>query len=287
MSAFAPWKHQQMKASSTLVAWAIVGIMFLSGRAQADLDGFVTEQTLKTIAEETSGGAAKRNLDQVTLYHRMRGSKQFRSAAEHILGQLQQYGYDNATILEYPADGETMFGTQKSRLVWEVDFAELWEIDSSGTRSERYASWAAMPLSVAQDSVSGKVTTELVDIGAGTNAADYAGKEIAGKLVLTVSQPETVVEKAVGELGAAGIISYAPNQKTAWWLQNDRLVRWGHLGSFSKTKSFAFMISLATARKLKARLADGETITLDAHIEARQEAGVHSVVTASIAGSDP
>ena len=68
-----------------------------------------------------------------------------------------------------------------------------------------------MPLSLAQDSLSGDVTTSLVDIGAGTHDDDYAGKSLQGKLVLTSCQPGVVVERAVGEHGAAGIISYAPN----------------------------------------------------------------------------
>ena len=110
-----------------------------------------------------------------------------------------------------------MFGTQKSRPAWDVEFAELWELDAQGGRVKRYGSWEAMPLSVAQDSVSGKGRGLLVDIGAGTTDEDYAGKRIDGKLVLTSSQPGAVVERAIGELGALGIVSFAPNQKTAWW----------------------------------------------------------------------
>ena len=121
-----------------------------------------------------------------------------------------------------------MFGTQKSRPAWDVEFAELWELDAKGQRVKRHGSWEAMPLSIAQDSVSGKVMGLLVDIGAGTADSDYAGKTLKGRLVLTSSQPGAVVERAVGEMGAAGIISYAHNQKTAWWKEDDRLVRCRH-----------------------------------------------------------
>ena len=96
-----------------------------------------------------------------------------------------------------------------------------------------------------------------------------------------------MAERAVGELGAAGIISYAPNQKTAWWKEDDRLVRWGHLDGFSKTKTFGFMISLGVARQLRARLAAGAEIMFDAEISARQEVGRYSLVTAVIPGTDP
>ena len=245
----------------------------------------IPESTIAVIADETSGVAAKRNLDTITLYHRTRASSQFRQAAEHVLARLKAYGFEDAEILEYPADGKTMFGTQKSRFAWNVDFAELWELDGDGQRVKRHGSWEALPLSVAQDSVSGKVKTTLVDIGAGTADADYAGKDLAGRLVLTSSQPEVVAERAVGELGAAGIISYAPNQKSAWWKEDDRLVRWGHLDGFKETKTFAFMISLGVARQLQARLATGEEIEFDAEIRAHLREGRYALVSAVIPGA--
>jgi hypothetical protein len=86
--------------------------------------------------------------------------------------------------------------------------------------------------------------------------------------VLTSSQPGAIVDLAVGERGAAGIVSYAPNQRSAWWKEDDRLVRWGHIGSFPKTESFGFMISLGEARKLQQRLAAGENILFHAKVDA-------------------
>jgi len=257
--------------------------------AHADIRELIDEDVLKQIAAETSGEAAKRNLDTITLQHRMRASSQFDSATQHILNQLRHYGLDDVELLEYPADGRTMFGTQKSRPVWDVRSAELWElteVNGETVRSRRLGDWDSVPLTLAQDSLSGEATTTLVDIGAGTSNADYAGKEIRGKLVLTSSQPESVVERAVGEFGAAGIISYAPNQRSAWWKEDDRLVRWGHLDSFPETESFGFMISLGEARKLQARLASGEQILLHARVDASHQTGVYGFATAAIRGTD-
>jgi hypothetical protein len=202
---------------------------------------------------------------------------------------LRQYGLDDVRRLTYPADGETLFGTQKSRPVWDVTSAELWELgDKNGSmyRVRRLGDWESVPLSLAQDSLSADVTTTLVDIGAGTADADFAGRNIRGKLVLTSSQPEDVVEHAVGELGAAGIVSYAPNQRSAWWKEDDRLVRWGHLSSFPETKAFGFMISLGEARKFQQRLAAGEVITLHAKVVAEHTSGEYGFATAAIRGTD-
>lgn len=268
----------------------VMGSILISSASIADLRALVPEDLLHQIAEETSGEAAKRNLDMLTLNHRMRASDQFDRATAHVVEQLRKYGLDEVEVLEYAADGETMFGTQKSRKVWDVRFAELWElaaVDGEFVRSRRLANWDAVPLSLAQDSLSGEVTTTLVDIGAGTADSDYQGKDIRGRLVLTSSQPGSVVERAVGELGAAGIISYAPNQRSAWWKEDDRLVRWGHLSSFPKTRSFGFMISLGEARKLQARLAAGEEINFHAKVDASHEVGRYRFAHAAIRGTDP
>jgi hypothetical protein len=263
-------------------------LALITATAAADLRSLVPEDVLKQIAEETSGEAAKRNLDTVTLQHRMRASRQFDDATQHIILTLEHYGLAEVALLQYPADGKTMFGTQKSRPVWDVEFAELWELDvvnGEASRIRRLGDWDAVPLTLAQDSLSADVTTTLVDIGAGTSDDDYANVNVKGKLVLTSSQPEAIIEKAVGELGAAGIISYAPNQKSAWWKEDDRLVRWGHLDSFPNTKSFGFMISLGEARKLQQRLADGEEILFHAKVDASHKTGQYSFATAAIKGT--
>jgi hypothetical protein len=267
----------------------IVAGLLLAGPAFADLTDLVAEEVLKQIAEETSGEAAKRNLDTITLQHRMRASTQFDNATAHVLSMLARYGLEEVGTLEYPADGETMFGTQKSRRVWDVRSAELWEldeVDGEAVRVRRLADWSSVPLSLAQDSLSGDVTTTIVDIGTGRSDADYAGKDIRGKLVLTSSQPGAVANQAVRERGAAGIISYAPNQRSAWWLEDDRLVRWGHLDSFPEFETFGFMISLGEARKLQQRLAAGEEVLLHAEVDASHRDGQYRFATAAIRGTD-
>lgn len=248
----------------------------------------VDDSVLNAIASETSGESAKRNLDRITLFHRTRAGSQFRIAAEHVRTQLRAYGFDNARILEYPADGKTMFGTQKSRMAWEVESAELWEVDASGRKLRRLADWESMPLSLAQDSISGKADTTLVDVGDGTSLADYEGKDVRGKLVLTESQPEAVADLAIGKFGAAGIVSCAPNQESAWWKEDDRLVRWGHLSSFpaAGSETFAFMISLGEARALRERMDKGDAIHLHARVKATRAPGVYSLVEAVIPGND-
>ncbi len=126
-----------------------------------------------------------------------------------------------------------------------------------------------------------------MDVGAGTREQDYAGKQVRGQLVLTSSQPESVAPLAVDRFGAAGIISYAQNQPTAWSREDETLVRWGHLDSFSPRRTFGFMVSLKQARSFQARLTAGETVWLQASVKAQRHAGEYEIVSATIAGADP
>lgn len=257
-------------------------------RAQQSL--LLPEPVVAALAQELSGETAKRHLEYLARHHRMRGSHGFRAAAEHTAGQLRAYGLSDVRIEEFPADGKIFYGTQRSRPPWDAEFAELWEMRETGggwTPHSRLASWEAMPVSLAQDSESGEVTADLVDVGGGTAEGDYAGKDVRGKLVLASSQPGAVARLAVERYGAAGIVSYAQNQRTAWWGEDENLVRWGHLDTFAPVKTFAFMVSLKQARNLQQRLASGAKIRLQAKVQAGQHPGSYDVLTATIPGADP
>ncbi len=258
--------------------------------ADAQTPPLLSANIVAAFDQELSGETAKRNLEGVTRFHRMRASRGFRDAAELIAERARAYGLSDVTILSFPADGKTFYGTQKSRLAWDADFAELWEMrEDAGkwTPAIRLASWDTMPITLAEDSESADVTAQLIDVGSGTHEADYQGKDVRGKIVLVASQPGAVQDLAVGKYGAAGIVSYALNQPQAWRGEDENLIRWGHLESSSTNKTFAFMVSLKTARALRDRLAHGEQVRLHAVVKAGQHPGELSIVTALIPGADP
>jgi aminopeptidase YwaD len=249
---------------------------------------FLSDAEVSALATEISGESAKRNVEGLSRQHRMRGSHGFRAAADQVIAELKRYGFTDAHFESLPADGKIFYGTQLSRPAWNAEFAELWEVDADGKRITRLASWDAAPITLAQDSASGEATTELIDVGAGTAEANYANKDVKGKLVLTSSQPGSVAPLAVARFGAAGIVSYAQNQRTAWYGEDDTLIRWGHLETFApdNERTFAFMVSLKTARALQQRLAAGTTIRMHALVRAGRESGAYDIATATIPGSD-
>ena len=302
-----------------LVLAMLVGSGFVEGLAWAQKAPLLPEKDVAALANELSGETAKRNLEGIARFHRQRGSQGFHAAAELVAERARAYGLSDVAILQFPADGKIFYGTQRSRPAWDAEFAELKELDFSNVTchkaaetkpksddelSKKYAAWLTEdcagivgekllasyegePVALAEDSESADVTADLVDVGEGTKESDYAGKEVKGKIVLVSAQAGAVQDLAVGKFGAVGIVSYAQNQKTAWWGEDENLIRWGHLETFSANKTFAFMVSLKTARGFKERLAKGEKITLHAVVKAGQHAGNYEVVTATIPGADP
>jgi hypothetical protein len=269
------------------------------------------EKDMAAVAGEISGATAKRNLEAIAAFHRQRGSQGFHAAAELVAAKLKEYGLSDVQILQFPADGKIFYGTQRSRPAWDgyegylteqltADNSECkrgWQGVADKKHGEGkagvltgclrvFADYHQEPVALAEDSESADVTAELVDVGSGTKAGDYAGKDVKGKMVLVSEQPGAVQDLAVGKFGAVGIVSHAQNQKTAWWGENLDAIRWGHLETFSPNKTFAFMVSLRTARALQERLAKAEKIELHAVVKAGQHAGYYEVVTATIPGAD-
>ena len=268
------------------LAIAITCAVVCCTSAAAELPPLLDQATARALAEEISGDTAKRHVEFFSQHHRMRGSRPFRSSADYIAERLKSYGIDDVRLEQLPADGKVFYGTQRSRPAWDAESAELWLL-LDGKPFERLGSYEANPLVLAQDSESGQAEAELVDIGRGTADSDYGGKNVRGKFVLTSSQPEVVQDLAIGKYGAAAIVSYAQNQRTAWSGDNPDQVRWGHLGTFSPHKTFAFMTSLRRARELHARLAQGEKLVLRGAVRAGQHAGSYDIVSAAIPGIDP
>lgn len=247
------------------------------------------EEVVSQLDTELSGESAKRNLEYLATLHRMRGSDDYNSAIAFLTGKLKDYNLETVEVIKIPADGKTMYGTHKTRPAWNVKFAELWELRLEDGKWEHYtriADYESIPMVVAQDSKSGEVSADLVAIGQGIKESDYANKNIEGKLVLTSSQPERVAPLAISKYKAAGIISYAQNQPSAWHGEDENLIRWGHFDYFEDIRSFAFMISLKQARAFKARLGSGETIRLFAKVLTETKAADWELLTAVIKGTD-
>ena len=239
---------------------------------------------LNAIAAESSGSLAKDTIIALGRFHRVHASPGFHEAALYIAEKAREYGLQQVTIESFPADGVTTYNTFKSYLGWEAEAGVLTE---TSPRQEVIANYSKLRVALADYSNDAEVTADLIDVGSGTSAKDYAGKEVKGKIVLAGGGVAAVHHEAVEVRGAAGVLSYQSNQVTGWSGDYQDNVRWGHLSPYNTKNTFAFMISLRQARGFQSRLARGEPIRLRALVKARMKPSNFEVVTGVIPGTDP
>jgi aminopeptidase YwaD len=244
---------------------------------------FLSDAQWSAMRDEGTGVAPYENLRLLTRLHRVPATPEFDQAAEFMLARAKEYGLQDAHAEQFPIDGKIHYGLMRSYMAWHVESASLWEIEPEHTL---LGDWATEPIRLADYSHTADVDAALVDVGAGTSEADYAGKDVRGKIVLADGSLATVQRMAVMEHGAAGIVSDMPNQTTAWSGLDTTIVRWGHLDALLPN-GFAFMVSRGTATALRAQLATGHPVMLSAHVKAEVTPGHWTVVTATIPGTDP
>jgi aminopeptidase YwaD len=239
---------------------------------------------LAAFDDELSGVAAKDHVARLAQMHRVPASPGFHEAIDYLMGRAKAFGLSDVHVETFPGDGTTWFGTLHGNRGWRVDGGSL---DEVAPRPRRIVSVDDVRLAVADNSESADVTVELVDVGRGTERRDYDGKDVRGKLVLCDAVPSACHRQAVEELGAAGLVSYNSNQVSAWWRDDQDLIRWGHLDSRGRHNTFAIMISVREARSLQQRLARGERITLHAVVRAQNDDTMpYETLVATIPGTD-
>jgi len=239
---------------------------------------------LTALDDELSGVAAKDHVARLTQFHRVPASPGFHDAIEYVMGRAQAFGLADAHIETFPGDGRVWFGTLHGNRGWRVEGGAL---DEVSPRPRRIISYDDVRLAVADNSESADVMAELVDVGSGAQLREYEGKNVRGKLVLCDATPSACHRRAVEERGALGLVSYNSNQVSAWWRDDQDLIRWGHLDARGRANTFALMISVREARALQQRLSAGDRITLHAVVRARNDDAMpYETLVATIPGTD-
>ncbi len=245
----------------------------------------LSRDILEALDQELSGVAAKDHVTRLAGMHRVPASSGFHEAVEYVSSRASAFGLTDVHVETAPGDGRTWFGTLHGNRGWHVDGGSLDEIAPT---PRRITSTDDVRLAVADNSESADVTADLIDVGGGARPADYDGKDVRGKLVLCDANPGACHREAVEQRGAVGLVSYNSNQPSAWWRDDQDLVRWGHLDPRGRRNTFAVMISVREARSLQDRLARGERITLHAVVKAHNDdASPYETVIATLRGSDP
>ena len=256
----------------------------LSGRGAGTRDSFLAGRG--PCCPPRAGGRDRGFADGAELarFHRVQGTAGYAAAADYVRQKALAAGLSNVAIESFPADGVTRYAHFRSYPGWQATSATLEEVSP---QKRPIAAYPELAVALADYSQEADVTAELVEVGKGIDAKAYAGKDVRGKLVLADGSLPAVHQAACVERGAAGIVSAAANQVTAWSGDDRDLIRWGHLDPYQPNNRFAFMVSKRQAEEFRARLSRGEQVRLHAVVRARMAPGTYDVVVATIPGSDP
>ncbi|MBX7235074.1 MAG: DUF4910 domain-containing protein [Caldilineales bacterium] len=238
-----------------------------------------------TLQGAISGEAAKRYVAEISRHHRVQASPGYRAAAEWLAATLQAHGLQ-AEIERFPATAYDHFWAQPSFQEWRCQTATLDWLRGPG-EAERMCDFRAMALAVIQRSEAVNGEFQVIDVGDGQQA-DYEGRDVAGKLVLSRAAVRDTYRRAVAERGAAGILfdhidATVPGRSRAdlpdarqyasFWWQPELARSWG------------FVLSPRQGDAIRAALTRGETVHMAAHIEAEFVDGEFEVVVATLPAS--
>ncbi len=264
---------------ATTCAAATLAVASGSG---AQTSPFLPESHYRALVNEISGDRAFEHDRHLTPYHRTAGSRDFFAAAEYIRGAAAAAGLEDVQLVRQKWDGHG----------WSCSSGEAWLVEPEETKLAAYGDVA---VSIADNSRATHVAAELVDVGAGTTATEYEGKDVKGRIVLAGGGAAKVHEEAVWKRGALGILSYQSNRPEAFDAPDQ--VAWAHIPYEAKDVegvkdgtpgTFAVMISPRRARWLQKKVAESTPpakvkVDIDAGFPAQSE---QAMVEAWIRGTE-
>jgi aminopeptidase YwaD len=261
-------------------------VVFISLSAAQERDELLDSRTRDLFHETLSGELAREHVIAITRHHRIQGSRGYRDAANYVLQQLRSYGFSDqdAYIESFKSDGKVTYQTWQSPSGWDIEWGELRMLEPY---EERIVGYPEIAMSVITYSNAGDATAELVWVGGGTRDEDYAGKDVAGKIVLATGYGGAVHRLAVLKYGAKAVVCYLDDarakhfpdmlQYTGMWPRTDELER----------VTFGFNLTNRQGTKLRDLLLSGKKVVVRAQVKGRGlEPYFMDVVVAHIRGSE-
>jgi hypothetical protein len=250
--------------------------------ALAQTSPFVPEPVFRHLVNEISGDRAFEDVRHLSHFHRTGGSRDFFAATEWIRGAAEAAGLEDVKLVRQAWDEPS----------WSCASGEAWLLDSEEVK---LASYAEVRVSIADHSRTTHVTAELMDVGNGLTEADYAGRDVKGKVVLASGAVRTVQQEAVWKRGALGVLSFSSSRLDL--IDAPDQVAWGRLPYDAKgvdgvqdgtPATFAVMISPRRGRWMQARMAAaGKPLRVKVDIESSHvKPGEQAMVEAWIRGSE-
>jgi aminopeptidase-like protein len=240
------------------------------------------QQIIDTIFEDLSGIKAREHVLHLIHYNRVQASPGFREAADYIFNQLQHFGFENARLLQFPANGKINQWDWESPIAWRALDAELWLIEP---HKEVLCDFKEIPMSLITHSQSTMTVADLVDVGSGLEEWQYHQDNIKDSIILATGSARDIYPMMIKH-GVQGLIRYPSGERAynypdviiadAFWpVDEDR-----------DAVPFGFSISKRKAERLRSFLTEGKKVRLMANVNADLYDGDLDIVEAFIPCDD-
>ena len=239
-------------------------------RAQEREDRTLLSQAQMTaIINEVSGERAMHHVLELVPYQRVRPPSEYTEPFREsrvIAAFAREYGFCNVVIEK--------FGPIST--AWQPTRGELW---MTTPKRVKLFDIHDIALSLASLNANGDFTGELVDVGAG-RAADFEGKDVRGKFVLSSGSPGATYAQAIqrGAVGVLGVSSIGPQRASDF---PNQIVS---SSVNAQPNTVAWSVTPEVQRYLQALIARGETITMRSITDSTQVQYQAEYVRAEIPG---
>jgi hypothetical protein len=255
---------------------AIIGLCastFIVAAQEKEDRTLLTWDQMRAIISEASGERAMHHVQELVPYPRVRPLSEYQGTfreTDVMVKFAKEYGYSNVEVESFP--------TQQR--LWQPTQGELWMIEPE---VRKLYDLFDVAVSLSTNSEPGEVTAEVVDVGTGTRAEDYANKNVQGKIVLGSTGPNTLQRLGVFGGGAVGVVSYTSLRSDSY---PDEIL-WQSITATApegKKVGFGWDIAPRVAREIAGILARGQKVVLKSIVKAETFPGELEVVHATIPG---
>lgn len=274
-------KHHKIYGRALLAAFFLLPA-FLRAQEQPNPKTLIPPSILQQIADGVSGTIAYQHILDLAGYEHDRLAEEYKTTyreAAYIEKMAKQYGLEDVHIERFKLPNKT----------WDGEVGELWMAAPEKRLIINYRDVAA---TLATGSQSADVIADLIYVGKGDKDADYAGKDVTGKIVLASGSIGMVHNLAVRKYGAAGVASF--NNPTGKPIDRPDEIAWNGVGGrgFGASQSgtppkttFGFNLSHRIGMDLLEMLEAGKKVTVHAVVKTTEYDADMQVPTAIIRGN--
>ena len=228
---------------------------------------------MRAVINEVSGERSIHTVLELVPYPRVRTRTEYEGhfrETEAMERLARESGLQNVEVESFPSGQPSWLASQGELWMAEPEMRKLYDIHD-------------VVITACPGSESGEAVARLVDVGIGARAEDYAGKDVAGKIVLGSAGAGVLQRLAVFERGAVGVLSFNSMRPDSYpdEILSQSIAQQAPEG---KKPGFGWSISPRLGRELAQRLGQGGNVTLRSIIKAETFPGEMELVHAAIPG---